>query len=96
MQKIKAIIQAFTGYAGSSESPEAVSTRFMGIAIGLVSQFAPIIVALFHPSVDITQFVNAAQPIVLLVAIVMWLYGAIKACWLAAKASPVVGRFLVK
>lgn len=92
MQKIKAIIQAFTGYAGSSENPEKVSARFMGIALGIASQFAPLISSFF--SVNVEQFVTQAQPIVLLVAALMWTYGAIKACWLAAKANPTVGAFL--
>lgn len=92
MQKIKVIIQAFTGYAGSSENPEKVSARFMGIALGIASQFAPLISSFF--SVNIEQFVNQAQPVVLLVAVLMWTYGAIKACWLAAKASPTLGAYL--
>lgn len=92
MKKISAIVKAFTGYAGSSESPEKVSMRFMGIAMALVSQFAPLI-ANFLPF-GVEDFVRQAQPIVLLVACLMWTYGAVKAMWLAAKASPTVGAFL--
>lgn len=92
MKKLKAILQAFTGYAGSSENPEKVSARFMGIALGIASQFAPLISSFF--SVNVEQFVTQAQPIVLLVAALMWAYGAIKAMWLAAKANPTVGAFL--
>ncbi len=92
MQKLKAVLQAFTGYAGSSENPEKISARFMGIALGVASQVAPVITALF--SVDVTHFVNEAQPVVLLVACVMWTCGAIKACWSAAKANPTLGAFL--
>ena len=88
----KKIFQAFTGYAGSSENPEKVSARFMGIVVGLASQFAPIVSTFF--SVDIQIYVNQVEPIVLLVACLMWFYGAVKACWQAAKASPIVGAYL--
>ena len=89
--KIKVILQALTGYAGSSESPEKVSARFMGIALGVVSQFAPLLASLF--GYDVQTFASQAQPLVLLVACVLWIFGAIKACWLAAKASPTIGAF---
>lgn len=95
LNKLKIALDALTGYAGSSESPEKVSLRFMGIALGIVSQFMPII-ELLHLPIDVMQFVNAAQPFVLLVAVVMYIYGAIKATWIALKASPTMGRYLVK
>ena len=90
--KITAIIQAFTGYAGSSENPEKVSARFMGLALGIVSQIAPLISSFFP--FDIEVFANQAQPIVLLTACILWAYGAVKAMWLAAKASPTLGAYL--
>ena len=95
LAKLKIVLDALTGYAGSSESPEKVSLRFMGIALGIVSQFMPII-DILHLPIDVMQFVNAAQPFVLLVAVIMYVYGAIKATWNALKASPTFGRFLVK
>lgn len=92
MNKVKAVLKAFTGYAGSSESPEKVSARFMGIALGVVSQFAPMLASFF--GLDVAEVMHQVQPVVLLGACVLWAYGALKAMWLAAKASPTLGAFL--
>lgn len=92
MKKLKAIIQAFTGYAGSSENPEKVSARFVGIMMGFVSQFAPIISSVF--SIDAQAFAIQAQPLILVFAVLMWSFGAVKAMWLAAKNSETLGGYM--
>jgi hypothetical protein len=90
--KIKIILQALTGYIGSSESPEKISTRFIGVSMGAITFLAPFVASLL--GVGVESIVAQVQPIGYLIAVVWWLVGAIKACWLALKASPTLGAFL--
>jgi len=95
MNKIKVVLQALTGYAGSSESPEKFSMRFTGIIIGVVSQFAPLIaVFVSHygiANVNIDALTAVVGSLTLSVGCIVWVVGAIKACWKAAKDSPQIG-----
>lgn len=92
MDKVKIVLQALTGYIGSSQNPEAISTRFVGIALGVVTFVAPYIASVL--GVGAEYVVAQVQPICYFVAVVWWVVGAIKAVWTALKSHPVVGAWL--
>src|SRR5574337_919808 len=91
MQKAKAVFRALIGYAGSSENPEKMSMRLMGIVMGVVSQFSPLIsfgVVHLDPNfcpggIDscVANLSSVIQPIILTVACVVWVVGAVRAAW---------------
>ena len=89
---IKIILQALTGYVGSSENPEKISARFVGVVMGTVVFIAPYLASFLHMGAE--QIVAQVQPIAYLVAIFWYLFGAIKAVWLAVKANPTLGAYL--
>ncbi len=92
MNKIKVVLQALTGYMGSSESPEKISARFVAVSLGAVTFVAPFVASFL--GLGVAEVMAQAQSIAYFVAIVWYAYGAIKACWLALKASPTLGGFL--
>ena len=83
MNKLKLALRALIGYAGSSESPSKMSLRFMGIITALVSQFAPmisfVVTKIYGSGIDSVELTRLIEPIVLTVACVMWLVGAVRA-----------------
>ena len=83
MNKLKVALRALIGYAGSSESPSKMSLRFMGIITAVVSQFAPIIsfvvTRVYGEGLNGAELTQLVEPIVLTVACVMWLVGAVRA-----------------
>lgn len=100
MKRLLDVLQAITGFAGSSESPEKVSLRLMAIFVGVSSQVVPfltLVVAHTMPNVqpDMVQAVadqltNIVQPFILLGATLMWLVGAFKAgykAWVQPKVQ---------
>lgn len=94
MNKLKIILNALTGYIGSSANPESISTRFVGISLGVITFAAPYIASVL--GIGAEQVVAQVQPIAYFIAVVWWIVGAIKACWNALKTSPTFGRFMVK
>ncbi len=94
MNKFKAVVQALTGYIGSSESAEKISARFVGLSMGTITFLAPFVAARIGVSTE--TLIAQVQPIGYMVAIAWYIYGAVKACWLAAKASPTLGAFFRK
>ncbi len=92
MQKLKVVLQAITGYAGSSESPEKISARFMGVSMGTITMIAPFIAGFFSTTVEMVM--AQIQPLMLVVAIVFYFYGMIRAVWSALKAHPTLGGYL--
>jgi formate hydrogenlyase subunit 3/multisubunit Na+/H+ antiporter MnhD subunit len=83
MNKTKAVLRALIGYAGSSENPSKMSLRFMAIITAVVSQFSPLIsvvIAYFGgDTLSMEGLSQVMEPIVLTVACIMWLIGAIRA-----------------
>lgn len=82
MNKIKAIFRALIGYAGSSENPNKMSMRFMGIITAFISQLAPfiaLIVSQFDVMLDVNKFAAVIEPLTLSVACVIWITGAVRA-----------------
>ena len=92
MEKFKAIIQALTGYVGSSENPEKISARFVGTSMALITFLAPFLGKFLGMGAE--QIIAQVQPIAYMIAIVWYVYGAIKAMWTAAKAHPTLGAYL--
>ena len=80
--------------------------RFMGLILGALTPFTPMILLIVEKFISLPVGVTAEQwvevmssymqPIVLSIAAFIYIYGAIKAMWKAAKDSDVVGRFMVK
>lgn len=101
MQKLKSVLNALVGYAGSSENPEKMSLRLMGIITGIVSQFSPLISLVVAHTTNLctagmntctAQFTSVIEPIVLTMACVMWIVGAVR----AVLNTPTVAGFLKK
>lgn len=92
MTKIKIILQALTGYMGSSESPEKISARFIAVSLGAITFVAPFVASFL--GLGVGEVMAQAQTIAYFVAIVWYVFGAVKACWLAAKANPTLGAYL--
>jgi len=100
MDRIKTALNALVGYAGSSENPQKMSLRFMGILTGLISQFSPLlslVVAHFSvlpAGVTVEQFSaslsGVIEPMILTGACLMWIIGAVR----AVMATPTVAGFL--
>ena len=99
MQKIKAVLSAIIGYAGSSENPQKMSLRFMGIIMGVISQFSPLIsLFVMHftnfctagMDICVAQFTDIVQPLVLTIACVIYLVGMVR----AVMSMPKVAGFL--
>lgn len=105
MNKIQKVIQALTGYAGSSENPEKFSLRMMGIVTTVMSQFSPIISYIVVHSTNLcatqpvdqclSAYTNMLEPIFMTVGCALWLIGAGKAVYKALQNSDTpVGAFL--
>lgn len=102
MEKIKTFLNALIGYAGSSENPQKMSMRFMGILMGLISQFSPIIALIVErltdkptgvaPEVYIQDLITTIQPIMLSIACVLWVIGAIGAVMRHPKVAGILKR----
>lgn len=100
MKKIKQVLNAIIGYAGSSEAPQKMSMRFMGIITGIISQLSPIIALVVSKMIDLPNGVSATayvgglsnmiEPIVLSFACILWIIGAVR----AVMATPKVAGFL--
>ena len=85
MEIFKRVLQALTGYVGSSESPEKISARFVGASIGVVTFIAPYLAGLL--GIGAGSIVSSVQPVGFLVAVIWYIYGAIKAMWNAARVA---------
>ena len=102
-EKLLAVIQAVTGFAGSSESPEKVSLRLIGLFTAGMSKFIPVVslfVAYTMKGVTPEQvqatadgITAVAQPIVLFGACLIWITGAFKAGY-KAWIQPTMGRIM--
>ena len=91
MKKVKIVLQSMTGYMGSSENPEKMSLRFMGIMLAVVTQFAPLVMSTL--GIDAVSIVHQLQPLVFSVASIIWILGLTRAVWTALKTSP-LGAYL--
>lgn len=104
MKKLLKGINAFVGFAGSSENPQKMSMRMMGVFMGVVSQFMPLIAMAVEKFVElppgmsaemfVTNFTSSVEPVILLIAVVIWLIGAFRAAWSAFNVQERVGAFL--
>ena len=102
MKKLTLVLRALIGYSGSSEDPSKMSARFMGVILGAVSQFIPLITLVatkfmtIPAGMSVEQYVDGltaiAQPLTLLVACIIWVVGAIR----AVVNTPTVAGFLKK
>ena len=90
MSKITLILKALLGYAGSSENPQAMSLRMMGIITGVIGVGVPYIFPVLitlgvHLPFGVTadtvsaNLTPIAQAFVYLGAASMWIIGAIRA-----------------
>lgn len=104
MKKFLRAINAFVGFAGSSENPQKMSMRMMGVFMGVVSQFTPLIAMLIEKFVElppgmtaetfVSSLTAAIEPVILLIAVVLWLLGAFRAAWAAFNIQERVGAYL--
>jgi asparagine N-glycosylation enzyme membrane subunit Stt3 len=89
MERTKRILSAIIGYAGSSEAPQKMSLRLMGIITGVLSQFSPIIalvvskVVTLPAGVTADAFIATLYPLIeigtLVFAVVLYVVGLIRA-----------------
>lgn len=88
---MKKFLNAFIGFAGSSENPQQMSMRFSAIILAVVSKavsFAALAGYTFPYTDEQTQTI--ASSLAFVVAVIFWVYGAIR----AVLNTPKVGAFL--
>lgn len=97
MEKIRIVFQALIGYAGSSENPEKMSLRLMGIVTAAFGTFLPVIFPLLTsvihlpPGVTIDANNNGLLPLLqsltYVTASAMWVIGAFRAVIVGLKTA---------
>lgn len=86
MNTIKIIFNTIIGYTGSSESPDKMSMRFTAIIIAVIAKVATI-AAIAGYTIPLTdaQSQGVAASLAFVIAAIMWVYGLIRAVYVALK-----------